>query len=110
MRSLAILAFVLAWVGCGSSVDWFVSFNTGQVDEARQDGLVLIIGNAHPKPLQDVRLVEGELPPGMALQQDGTVRGIPEEEGLFEFTLELTEAGGKTFRKSYSVEVGEPPS
>lgn len=107
MRSFAIILFILAWTACGSSADWFVSFNTGQVDEARQDGLVLIIGSAHPKPLKAVTLVEGELPPGMLLQQDGTVRGIPEEDGHFEFTLELTETGGKVFRKSYSVEVGD---
>jgi len=95
--------------GCGS-VAWFVSFNTGQVDDALQNGFVLVIGTPHSQPLESVNLVEGELPPGMEVQSDGTVEGIPEESGNFDFTLELTETSGKVLRNSYSVEVEAPPS
>ncbi len=102
--SVLFLGGLLVFAGCGE-VDWFVSFNAGSFDEIQQEGLVVIIGRAHSEPLQDVRLLEGELPPGMALQEDGTVRGIPEAGGLYDFTLELTEMGGKVLRKSYSVKV-----
>ncbi|MCC7343343.1 MAG: hypothetical protein IT573_00290 [Deltaproteobacteria bacterium] len=109
--SVLLLGGLLAISGCGD-VTWFVSFHAGSFDETRQEGLVVIIGQAHPEPLQEVRLLEGELPPGMALQEDGTVRGIPEAGGVYDFTLELTEMGGKVLRKSYSVELeaGDPGS
>lgn len=102
---MTLFAALLGLGGACGSVDWFVSFNAGQVDEALQNGFVLVIGTPHSQPLQSVNVVEGRLPPGMALQEDGTVRGIPEESGEFDFTLELTEVGGKVLRKSFAVEV-----
>lgn len=81
---------------------WFVSWNTGPIE---QEGLVVIIGTPHEQPLANVELIEGEIPKGMHVESDGTVRGIPEEGGLFDFTLQLTERSGRVLEKSYSVEV-----
>lgn len=94
-------------VGCGDAV-WFVSFNSGQADDALLNGFVLVIGTPHTEPLESVSLVEGDLPPGMEIHDNGTVQGIPEESGSFDFTLELTETSGKVLRKSYSVQVEAP--
>jgi hypothetical protein len=105
--SVAYLLFgALSLGGCGADVDWFVSFHGGEI---QQDGLVVIIGSAHSEPLDKVVLVEGEIPPGMELQADGTVQGVPEQGGTYDFTLELTEKNGKVLRKAYSVEI-EPPA
>ena len=87
---------------CGSDLVWFVSWNSGPID---RDGLVVIIGTPHDQPLESVELIEGEIPAGMAIEPDATVRGIPEEAGQFDFTLELTESRGRVLEKSYSVEV-----
>ena len=106
--SVWFLLLVLGGAGCGDVV-WFVSFNSGQADDALVNGFVLVIGSPHSQPLESVNLVEGELPPGMEIQEDGTVQGIPEESGDFEFTLELTETTGKVLRKSYSAQVEAPP-
>lgn len=110
ISSMILIGFLAGSLGLGAcgSLDWFVSFNAGQIEDAQENGLVLVIGQVHPKPLQDVSLVSGEIPPGMALQEDGTVRGIPEAGGTYDFTLELTEIGGKVLRRSYTVEVEGP--
>ncbi|HKX12116.1 MAG TPA: putative Ig domain-containing protein [bacterium] len=95
-------ALLLLVPACGSDVVWFVSWNAGPVDP---NGLVVIIGTPHDQPLKSVELIEGEIPKGMHLESDGTVQGIPEEGGEFDFTLQLTETSGRVLEKSYSVEV-----
>ena len=81
---------------------WFVSWNAGPIE---QNGLVVIIGTPHDQPLERVELIDGEIPKGMHVEPDGTVRGIPEEGGEFDFILQLTETSGRVLEKSYSVEV-----
>jgi len=48
------------------------------------------------------------LPPGLALGSDGTVSGAPAAEGLFSFSIRLTDAGGRSIDTPYSVLVNAP--
>ncbi|HEX5034346.1 MAG TPA: putative Ig domain-containing protein [bacterium] len=102
-RPFVLLLWVLLLLApaCGDVV-WFVSWNTGDIEEG---GLIVVIGTPHTQPLKSVELVEGEIPAGMQIENDGTVQGIPEEAGHFDFTLRLTETSGRVLQKSYSVEV-----
>jgi hypothetical protein len=102
-----LISLFLLTSSCGSDVVWFVSWNSGPIE---QEGLVVIIGTPHAEPLTNVELIEGEIPKGMHVESDGTVRGIPEEGGEFDFTLQLTEKSGRVLEKSYSVEVDAEPS
>ncbi|HKY63587.1 MAG TPA: putative Ig domain-containing protein [bacterium] len=95
-------ALLLLAPACGSDLVWFVSWNTGDIEEG---GLVVVIGTPHSQPLKSVELIEGEIPAGMHVESDGTVQGVPEEAGHFDFTLRLTETSGRVLQKSYSVEV-----
>ncbi len=90
-----------ALVGCGEVV-WFVSFNAGPIET---DGLVVIIGTPRDPPPDDIRLIAGQIPKGMEILQDGTVQGIPEEAGPFEFTLEFKSLGGAVDREDFSVDL-----
>lgn len=97
-----LILFLLLVPACGSDLVWFVSWNAGPVDTS---GLVVVIGTPHSQPLQAVELIKGEIPPGMEIEDDGTVQGTPEEAGQFDFTLRLTEKSGRVLEKSYSVKV-----
>jgi len=99
---ILLWASLLLGSACGSDLVWFVSWNTGPV---QTNGLVVIIGTPHEQPLESVQLVDGAFPKGMQIEPDGTVQGIPEESGKFNFTLELTETSGKVLQEGYSVEV-----
>lgn len=102
-RSRCLLGACLIFLAaCGAEVTWFVSFNTGPIDP---NGLVVIIGTPAEETPKSVRVVEGELPKGMKLQADGTVQGVPEGEGAFDFTLELTDAEGHVEQKNYHGEI-----
>jgi hypothetical protein len=92
---LGILLGLLTLVGCGD-VTWFVFWNTGTIDGASASGAVLIIGTPQDDPLpESVRLIGGEIPPGMKLMQDTTVQGIPEESGNFLMDVEVIETTGR---------------
>jgi hypothetical protein len=45
------------------------------------------------------------LPPGLFLSPDGTLSGIPNLDGTFDFTILVTDAGGRTVVRSYSITV-----
>lgn len=83
-------------------MDFFVSFNAGEIE---RDGLVVIIGTPRQDPPKAVQLVDGNIPKGMEVKPDGTVRGIPEESGHFEFTLEFTEEDSHSAQQSFAVEL-----
>lgn len=101
-RCLPLLLCLLLWVPSCGDVAWFVSWNAGPVDP---NGLVVVIGTPHDQPLESVELIEGRIPPGMEIEPDGTVQGVPEVAGEFDFTLRLFETSGRVLEKSYSVEV-----
>lgn len=56
----------------------------------------------------EVRLEEGSLPPGLALQ-GGTLLGTPTREGRFEFTLAVSDANLASTFEEYAVTVRDVP-
>jgi hypothetical protein len=101
---LALLG-LLAGSGCGQ-VSWFVFWNTGTVDGAVASGAVLVIGTPQTDPLPaSVALISGEIPPGMKLMEDATVRGIPETSGDFIMDVEVIEETGARDVLHYEVEI-----
>lgn len=99
-----ILLISLSLLSCGE-VTFFLFVNTGVIDETRRSGLVLIVGTPREEEAKEVRLVEGEIPEGMEPKLNGTVEGIPEETGFFDFTVELTNFDGTTEILEFSIEV-----
>ena len=105
VSSLKIFSLLLAllWLShCGSEVVWFVSWNGGLIEPT---GLVVVIGSPRDEDPKQVRIVEGRLPKGLQLQADGTVRGIPEETGPFDFTLEFTDRDGSVEQQNFHGEI-----
>jgi hypothetical protein len=45
------------------------------------------------------------LPPGLYLLSDGTLGGTPTVDGTFDFTIMLTDAGGRTVDRAYSITI-----
>jgi len=45
------------------------------------------------------------LPPGLHLSSSGALSGIPAQEGTFDFTIMLTDAGGRTVVRGYSLTI-----
>jgi putative Ig domain-containing protein len=105
LRLLLISLFIFNLSGCGQDFVWFVSWNTGQVQQIDRNGLVVVVGTPRQDPPKAVSLVDGEIPKGMKLMEDGTVRGIPEESGRFDFTIEITNSDGTTDQESIALEI-----
>ncbi len=102
---LTVLAFIFLFSGCGDFV-FFFSVNTGNLEGATQEGLVVIIGTPLDVEAESVRLVSGEIPAGMKPQLDGTVRGISEETGFFDFTVELAFPDQTIQTRAFEGEIG----
>lgn len=45
------------------------------------------------------------LPPGLFLGSDGTLAGTPTQDGTFDFTIMLTDAGGRTVDRPYFITI-----
>ena len=45
------------------------------------------------------------LPPGLFLLPNGTLEGTPTQEGTFDFTISLTDGGGRTVDRAYSITI-----
>jgi len=107
VRKCLIFLFILGFLavpGCGE-VTFFFAFNTGIIDDARTSGVVLIIGTPREDLPDSVRLFSGIIPPGMHLEDDATVRGIPEASGTFFFEIEVTEIDGQVGVLPFEVEI-----
>lgn len=51
-------------------------------------------------------IIDGALPAGLAIDpDDGTISGTPTEDGLFNFTVEVTDDNSKVATKEFSLEV-----
>lgn len=100
---LGIVALCFFLPACGDVV-WFVSWNSGFFED---EGLVVIIGTPVDPAPASIRLLEGDIPAGMKLQNDGTVSGTPETPGPFDFTLEFTDDAGTVFRENFFGEIEE---
>ncbi|MBE0585089.1 MAG: hypothetical protein IH612_15180, partial [Desulfofustis sp.] len=51
------------------------------------------------------RVSGGRLPPGLKLQQDGQIIGVPTQKGTFNFTLQITTAQGITSTQQLAITV-----
>src|SRR5262249_54447648 len=51
----------------------------------------------------------GTLPDGISLSDDGVLSGTPSTEGVSNFTVRVTDSGGRDAAKPFSIEVGPPP-
>lgn len=107
LTRLAALALLLtSLTACPEGTEFFF-FSNGQVfNDVLESGNGIIIG-VGVDGAQSSTLVSGDLPPGMALQADGTVAGVPEENGLFEFTVETVDAEGQAALRTRIVEIGD---
>jgi hypothetical protein len=56
-------------------------------------------------------LVSGSLPPGLALDANGTVSGTPTTEGIFDLTVKVTDSQGHTDTEAFplTIVVSSPP-
>jgi hypothetical protein len=45
------------------------------------------------------------LPPGLFLGSDGTLAGTPTQDGTFDFTIMLTDSGGRTVDRPYFITI-----
>ena len=99
-----LLIISLLFQGCGD-VTFFFFFNTGQIDDARRSGAILIIGTVPEEEPKEVRVVSGKIPKGMKLMSDGTIQGIPEESGLFVITVRITYQDNSVEEMLYEIEI-----
>ncbi|MBI2892132.1 MAG: putative Ig domain-containing protein [Deltaproteobacteria bacterium] len=51
----------------------------------------------------------GDLPPGLALDAGGTLSGVPEEGGLFEVTIRVTDAVDRSSEREYYLPIEPAP-
>ncbi len=54
-------------------------------------------------------LVKGELPPGLSLDDNAKLSGIPDTPGTFTFTLRATDSEENQAERRYAIKVIEPP-
>lgn len=94
------LLFLLGVLSCGEATFFFI-WNTGALEGPPGAVAVFVIGTPSEEPLEDVRLVEGRIPRGMRIQDDGTIRGVPEEQGEFVVTLGMTFLDGRRTLVTY---------
>lgn len=106
-RIILIIGLIFGTSGCLEDVGLFFAFNVNDIEEAIQEGEgVIVIGVAN-EDSDSAKLVSGQLPAGLTLEPDGTVQGIPEETGTFEFAIETVEADGSSMQQNYVVEITE---
>ncbi len=48
-------------------------------------------------------IASGALPPGLAIDEDGLISGVPLASGTYEFIARLTDAVGKTVQRRYTL-------
>lgn len=105
-RLLAVVLTLAGLTACPENIDFFF-FSNGQVfNDVLEEGNGIIIG-VGTEDAESSELVAGDLPLGMTLQPDGTVTGIPEETGLFEFTIETVDFEGLATLETHLVEIEE---
>ncbi len=54
--------------------------------------------------------ISGSLPPGLALAANGAVTGTPTKEGIYDFTVKVTDAKGQTAIQALTIVISAPPS
>jgi hypothetical protein len=54
-------------------------------------------------PPYSFAVTDGALPPGLTLSDSGEISGTPTISGGYSFTIAVTDAGGRTVSRAYSV-------
>ena len=87
----------------GISPGRFVDGNVG-VNYAGANPLLTATGGQAPYRWS---LASGSagLPPGLYLSSNGAILGTPTAEGTYDFTITLTDAGGRTVNRGYSITI-----
>lgn len=113
--ALSLLASSLIWQGCSAVPQ---SAAAPAQKPAPQDAKMVLPGStvgssyhqvlATLSPFESLRLTQGELPPGLALNPtSGTISGVPTQEGTFTFTIIVTGVTrADATSKVYSLNVG----
>lgn len=102
---LGLLAVLMSMPACGEATFFFI-WNTGTFGDPRGGFVgVFVIGEPSEEPLEEVVLVDGRIPRGMAIQSDGTIQGIPEETGDFVITLGLKYLDGRSQTVTYEATI-----
>ena len=65
-------------------------------------------GSGAPAPT--FTLASGELPNGLALDQDGRLHGTPSKEGRYSFSVAAHNRAGTTSAGPYTVAISVPPA
>jgi hypothetical protein len=103
-----LLAFLLAavLVSCGDIEFFFVS-NPGVFEDLDETGGIIIVVSSDDddEAVQSVSLVDGEIPPGTTLTNDGRLIGTAEQSGLFEFTIEIVSIDGDRELRTITLEI-----
>jgi len=96
--ALSLLASSLLWQGCSAVPQSAAA--PAQKPTPQSGRLVLpssSVGSSYHEvlatvsPLQSLQMVQGELPPGLKLDPtNGTISGVPTQEGTFVFTIMVT--------------------
>lgn len=104
---LALSMFGFLLLACGSGISFFFISNPGAFDDVQEKGGVIIAvrDQSDTESIESVSVVEGSLPMGMDLLPDGTLRGIPEEDGTFFFTAEWQFDDGHTELQAIELEI-----
>jgi hypothetical protein len=101
----AVLALT-GLTGCLGDVDFFFAVNGDVIQSVANEGNGVVIG-VGVDGAQSSTLIDGGLPAGMTLQTDGTIAGLPEETGTFQFTVETLDADGQAWLRTSLVEIDE---
>jgi hypothetical protein len=106
-RLLAAVFGLTALTACPEGVDFFVNTNGDVVQRVQSGGggVIIGVGGLEAEDAASSSLVSGQIPPGLTLQPDGTVSGIPEEPGFFEFTVETVDTEGLATLETMRIEV-----
>ncbi len=105
-RMLAAIGLIFALTGCPEEIDFFIAINADDIESRVNEGGVIGIGVSSLES-ESASLVSGQIPKGMAVEPDGTVQGIPEEAGVFEFTIQTLGPEGESTLQSYILEIQE---
>jgi hypothetical protein len=115
----------LGWAGAGPARPGAPSAQAQTATPSTQDGPNLVIETlslpgTYPRAAYSVRLLQhggvnpyhwklekGDMPPGLRLEDDGTLHGSPEKAGEYRFTVSVTDSGKppQTVQREYVLNV-----
>jgi len=64
-----------------------------------------VLFEARGSPVFHWRVSKGALPPGLKLEDEGTLHGWPQRDGEFQFTVSVTDGNNQTVQKLFEIRV-----